>query len=75
MTQSLYLNIIKELRANVSIKSVSQRLTISSNTITMVFGLIDYKSPSLPSVLAIKKLFLEFRECKDSRPDEKVLMN
>ena len=45
--------VIHELRSHVTFKSVAKKYSVSTNTVTRIFNLVNYSPNTLPSVLSI----------------------
>ena len=53
MTQRVYMEILRMLRNNCSMKLVAELFNTSVNTVSRVFGIVNYQLYKLPEVIAI----------------------
>ncbi len=53
MTQRVYENIIRSMRENRSMKSIADTYNVSTNTVSRVFGIVNYSLYKLPKIIAI----------------------
>jgi transposase len=71
MTQRVYESIIHLMRESYSMKSISKMFNVSTNTVSRVFDIVNYKLYKLPKIIAID----EFKGNAGNQKYQAILTN